>query len=124
MSSSLLSKIKPFTPRYVQKVYRKYRRWERFHKRFLINRGQPFIKNILTQAVSFKIVINPFSNGCVDDVIAADGVWEPNVSKNIKNSLPPNGIFIDIGANIGYHSLFAASLHEGLHKYSLLNHSP
>jgi FkbM family methyltransferase len=112
MSNSLLSKIKPFTPKYIQRVYRKYRKWERFNKRFLVNQGKPSLENIVTEGESFKIVINPYVNGCVDDVIASDGVWEPLMSKKIKELLPPNGTFIDIGANIGYHSLFAATLHN------------
>jgi len=35
-------------------------------------------------------------------------VWEPHVQREIDNLLPVSGNFIDIGANIGLHTLFAA----------------
>jgi FkbM family methyltransferase len=38
------------------------------------------------------------------------GIWEPEVSQVITSILAPGDVFIDIGANIGYDSLLAASL--------------
>jgi FkbM family methyltransferase len=37
------------------------------------------------------------------------GVWEPDVSRTIERNLNTGDVFVDIGANIGYHSLLAAS---------------
>ncbi|WP_170153332.1 FkbM family methyltransferase [Roseiarcus fermentans] len=36
------------------------------------------------------------------------GVWEPEISQIIENSLTTGDVFIDVGANIGYDSLLAA----------------
>jgi len=36
--------------------------------------------------------------------IAINGAWEPVISKLIVDSMKPGGIFVDIGANIGWHS--------------------
>ena len=38
------------------------------------------------------------------------GVWEPQLTCWIKSRLPPRRVFVDVGANIGYYSLLAASL--------------
>lgn len=59
--------------------------------------------------ISFKIVIDP-KNGFVDEVIYTNGVYEPDILQVIKNNLKSGDIFIDIGANIGQHSLFSASI--------------
>jgi FkbM family methyltransferase len=37
------------------------------------------------------------------------GVWEPNISRAIESILEDGDVFVDIGANIGYDSLLAAS---------------
>lgn len=44
-----------------------------------------------------------------------NGEWEPHVQKCMSRFLKTGGVFIDIGANIGLHSLFAKQLigHEG-----------
>jgi FkbM family methyltransferase len=42
------------------------------------------------------------------------GVWEPDLTQFIHQRLQPGDTFIDVGANIGYHTLLAASkLTEG-----------
>jgi FkbM family methyltransferase len=33
------------------------------------------------------------------------GVWEPSITRYMKDTLPPGGIAVDIGANIGYYTL-------------------
>lgn len=40
------------------------------------------------------------------------GVWEPDVSRFIARRLTKNDTFIDVGANVGYYSLLAASIVE------------
>ncbi len=37
------------------------------------------------------------------------GVWEPAISRIIESSLAPGDLFVDIGANIGYDSMLAAT---------------
>jgi FkbM family methyltransferase len=36
------------------------------------------------------------------------GIWEPGISDYIKAALRPRDTFVDIGANVGYHSLLAS----------------
>ncbi len=38
------------------------------------------------------------------------GVWEPNLTSWISGRLAPGDVFIDVGANIGYHTLLASKL--------------
>jgi FkbM family methyltransferase len=42
--------------------------------------------------------------------IAYFGIWEPNLTAYIRRTLRPGDVFVDVGANIGYYSLLAASL--------------
>lgn len=58
---------------------------------------------------SFSIFISP-KNGCVDEYIYLYGIYEPNILDTIEKYLKQGDIFIDIGANIGQHSMFAASI--------------
>jgi FkbM family methyltransferase len=41
------------------------------------------------------------------------GVWEPNLTAWIANSLSPGDTFVDVGANIGYFSALAARIVKG-----------
>lgn len=56
---------------------------------------------------TFTIVLEP-ENGFVDTEIHTSGVYEPDILSLIAERLPVGGTFVDIGANIGQHSLFAA----------------
>lgn len=38
------------------------------------------------------------------------GIWEPNLTRVIRNRLRPGDGFIDIGANVGYYSVLASDL--------------
>jgi len=38
------------------------------------------------------------------------GTWEPDLTAYIRRRLKPGGVFIDVGANVGYYSLEAARL--------------
>jgi FkbM family methyltransferase len=38
------------------------------------------------------------------------GAWEPGVTQQITSILEPGDTFVDIGANVGYHSLLAATV--------------
>jgi len=67
-------------------------------------------KCISVTNVDFKIIINPGKNGCVDESIALQGKWEPEMSHKLAQYITPGDTFVDIGANIGYHTLFSASL--------------
>jgi FkbM family methyltransferase len=45
----------------------------------------------------------------IQRMIVDFGVWEPDVSRTIEHNLHAGDVFVDIGANIGYDSLLAAS---------------
>jgi FkbM family methyltransferase len=66
-----------------------------------------------TLGVKFYIFINPFVNGGVDSVILKEGEWENSISKVIKARVNQDSVFVDVGANIGYYSLFAAAVMNG-----------
>lgn len=59
------------------------------------------------QKVKFKILVNP-KNGTVDNEIFLQGVYEPSFLKVIKENLKDGETYVDVGANIGQHSLFAS----------------
>ncbi len=75
------------------------------------NKLKKFTKETITdfdfQKVKFKIIVNP-KNGTVDNEIFLQGVYEPSFLKVIKNNLKSGDTYVDIGANIGQHSLFAS----------------
>jgi FkbM family methyltransferase len=50
------------------------------------------------------------SRDLIQRCISFFGVWEPEVTAEIQAILRPGDLFVDIGANIGFFTLFAASL--------------
>jgi FkbM family methyltransferase len=46
----------------------------------------------------------------IQTCILLAGIWEPGVTRYLLDALRPGDTFIDVGANVGYHSLLAASL--------------
>ena len=50
------------------------------------------------------------NNGAVDEYIFIHRNWEVHVGAVLRSVLQPGGVFVDVGANIGYFSLLAASL--------------
>lgn len=86
-------------------------------KRFLrsVNRAfrygtKPYTITTQGPATSFKMVINPFQNGTVDETLSKTSTWEPEVGQVILTELKhPHSVFLDIGANIGFHTLSAAA---------------
>lgn len=67
----------------------------------------PIFKHVAHEGINFEILIDP-KNGCVDKEIFVTGKWEPHFLSIIKENLKEGGVFVDIGANIGHHSLFAS----------------
>lgn len=92
---------------------REYKKKKREKKRFSYGEGKPFVRNINILGVSFKIVLDTTKNCYVDESIAEHGYWEKGLSQVLLKYVKKNGVFLDIGANIGYHSLFVASFLNG-----------
>lgn len=67
------------------------------------------IKQVNHKGCVFNIYVNP-ENGFLDQYIYLNGVYEDHILSLILKHLPFDGVFMDIGANIGLHSLFAACL--------------
>ncbi|MFF2888679.1 FkbM family methyltransferase [Paenibacillus sp. NPDC057967] len=52
--------------------------------------------------------------GFLEETIAERGAWEPELARRLSRYVESGGIFIDIGANIGYHTLYMASKGEDI----------
>ena len=59
-------------------------------------------------SLSFPIFLDP-GNGCVDYSIVSRGSFESNILRFIKGEITSAESFIDIGANIGQHSLYISN---------------
>lgn len=46
----------------------------------------------------------------VSGPIIDDGFWEPHVEHVLRTFLAPGSVFVDIGANVGWHSMLASSI--------------
>lgn len=69
------------------------------------------IVNINCLGNNYKILANPsISNN--DKELIVKGYHEKNISALIKRKINQDDVFIDIGANIGYYSLFVASIQK------------
>ena len=110
MKKNVIFLVKKLLPNSVINIIRVHRKKKRLSKRYLFNNGESFFKKITTQGVTFDILIDPFLNSGVDEGIAVNGEWEPKLSRNLKRVLGQGGFFLDVGANIGYHSLFVSKL--------------
>lgn len=50
------------------------------------------------------------ADGSVSAPIIDSGTWEPHVERVLRAHLAPGSVFVDIGANVGWHSALAASI--------------
>jgi FkbM family methyltransferase len=68
--------------------------------------------NILTikyKKIILKIITN-LKNGGVDKVLFLDGIYEKEILDLFRKKIKKNSICLDIGANIGFHSLFLSKI--------------
>jgi len=63
----------------------------------------------LIELDGFRLYVRPH-DFLVGTSIAANKVWEPHVTAQLRRVLKPGGVFVDVGANIGYFAMLAASL--------------
>ena len=52
------------------------------------------------------------------------GIWEPDISDFVGRRLRPGDTFVDVGANIGYHTLLAAARLDGNGRVVAIESSP
>ncbi|MFJ5225323.1 FkbM family methyltransferase [Streptomyces sp. NPDC088400] len=52
------------------------------------------------------------------------GIWEPHITRWLRNRLRPGDTFVDIGANIGYYSVLASGLVGGEGRVVAIEASP
>jgi FkbM family methyltransferase len=64
---------------------------------------------LLVELPDFKMFVR-LNDNFIGAVIARDKQYEPHVTRALKGLLTPGATFVDVGANIGYFSLLAASL--------------
>jgi FkbM family methyltransferase len=64
-------------------------------------------EHLATTYFGARMYCNPLD--LIQRMILHFGVWEPDVSRIIEESLEPGDVFVDVGANIGYDTLLAAS---------------
>lgn len=101
--------FKKYLPESVINTRRFIRRKARRFKKFLQQSGKPYFYKVSTENESFYISINPYKNGCVDEVIETEGAWEPDLVFALKKLMNNDSVFLDIGSNIGYHSIAIAT---------------
>lgn len=109
------SKIKKYLPNFlyilVYTTY-KYIRSNVFGKKDnsnLIHFTKPILKDVSYKGICYKIKIDP-KNGLIDKEIYNNGVWEPEILEVLKENISQESVCLDIGANIGQHTLYMASL--------------
>jgi FkbM family methyltransferase len=73
------------------------------------------VKTVSLGSAQFRILLDP-QNGFIDNYIYLHGVYEDYILEVISAHLPEGGVFVDVGANIGQHALFAAAQLKGAGK--------
>ena len=72
-------------------------------------RSGPGAGEIVTTAEGFRIHVDP-SDFAVGHTLARTAVYEPEVTRELRQRLSRGQTFVDVGANIGWFSLLAASV--------------
>jgi FkbM family methyltransferase len=65
------------------------------------------IVDLFATAGKFKMCLS--LPGLIEEQILMHGHWEPHLANALSSYMWEGGTFLDIGANIGYHSLFVAT---------------
>jgi FkbM family methyltransferase len=60
----------------------------------------------------------------VQETLLLEGIWEPNTTRYICDSLAPGQVFLDVGANAGYFSLLASRCVGGSGKVLAIEPNP
>lgn len=65
-------------------------------------------KHIVQAHTRYGATLECDTGSGIEKMIYYFGVWEPNVSQWVQQSLQPGDVFVDVGAHIGYYTLLAA----------------
>lgn len=63
---------------------------------------------VVTTRAGFRMRLR--TDDFIQRYVYAFGVWEPNLSNWLAETLRPGDVFVDVGANVGYFSLLASRL--------------
>ncbi|HWE30760.1 MAG TPA: FkbM family methyltransferase [Polyangia bacterium] len=77
--------------------------------RALVDREAPPVLHLFeapTPGAPLRLLLS--RPGLIEDRLVADRAWEPHIRDLIRFHLPARGVFVDVGANIGYHALSIA----------------
>jgi FkbM family methyltransferase len=77
------------------------------------------MKSLIYRGFPFTIEINPI-NGYLDAQIHAHGLYEPHIIKIMEKHIAKNAVCIDVGANIGHHTILMSHFvgkHGHVHAY-------
>ena len=77
--------------------------------RALVDREAPPVAHLFTS----KTLAEPMRMwlqrpGLIEDRLVSDGAWERHIRDLLAFVMPARGLFVDVGANIGYHALYVA----------------
>jgi FkbM family methyltransferase len=70
-------------------------------------RGGPASPPVVVGTGDFEILVDA-DDQAIGQAIAITGDYEPEVSRTLRGLLEPGAVFVDVGANYGWHSLVAA----------------
>jgi FkbM family methyltransferase len=79
-----------------------------YSNKTLLKRLLPTGRPVVIRIKGFKLYIY-LDDWAVGARIALRRSYEPHVTRAIEHALKPGGVFLDIGANIGYYTLLAAA---------------
>jgi len=66
-----------------------------------------YFAELPAESGSYKMALSV--PGAIEDALVQEGHWEPQLRSLITFFLRPGGIFLDVGANIGCHTLYIAA---------------
>lgn len=75
----------------------------------LLSFKETVIKNLKYKNISYKLALNP-ENGLLDKNIFLNGPYEGEILDQFMNVVKTGDTCLDIGANIGHHSIFLSKL--------------
>lgn len=129
MTSSYVPKLKGYVQKHIPflypAIYKTYfrvlrPRVPREYVEKYANFAQPGFYPFELDSVKFDIKLDPANRG-VDSEIFADKSYEPEILRHLGANLKHDDVFIDIGANIGQHTLYASYFCKHVYAFEPIN---